>query len=346
MNKNRFISDILSQPAALKLALEKFDIDPLRPLIDLLSSGRINRIILTGMGASYYGLYPAWLLLAQNKLPAIWIDTAELIHYANNWITDQTLLWIVSQSGRSAEILHLLEQVQEKHPAMVLATTNDLNSPLAMSGGVIQPLYAEAEMSVSTRTYINTLAITQLTALVLVGMPISEEVTGLRQTADEIAGYLQNWPVRLRELKDTIGLPERLVILGRGPSLATAMNGSLILSEAARYMALGLSVPEFRHGPLEMANERLTAIVFEGVDRTAALNRRLIEELLAYEVRAFWISQRAEDMLRGFTIPSCTEIGLPISEIILIQLLCVSLAELQNFEPGNFIHIGKVTQTE
>ena len=346
MNENRFISDILSQPAALGLALEKFDISPLHSINNLVSSGRINRILLTGMGASYYGLYPAWLLLAQNKLPAIWIDTAELIHHARGLITNQTLLWIVSQSGRSAEIIHLLEQAQEKHPAMILATTNDLNSPLAQYGGVVQPLYAEAEISVSTRTYINTLAITQLSALVLSGLPISAEVTGLRQTADEIDGYLQDWQVRLRELKDTIGLPERLVILGRGPSLATAMNGSLILSEAARYMALGLSVPEFRHGPLEMANERLTAIVFEGVDRTATLNRRLIEELFAYKVHAFWVSQREEVKLPGFTIPFCTEIGLPISEIILMQLLCVSLAELQNFEPGYFVHIGKVTQTE
>ncbi len=200
LDKNPYLLDILSQPQAIRLALAKTDLFPLKALSQELKAGGFDRILLTGMGASYYGLYPAWLHLAAAGLPAIWVDAAELVHHAPAFVTGRTLLWIASQSGHSAEIVSLLRQIENRPPAGLLAMTNDLSSPLAQAvlqqevGGLkaLLPLRAEPESTPSTRTYLHTLAIGQLAALCLAQAELAPHLAALQVTADGIAAYLQD----------------------------------------------------------------------------------------------------------------------------------------------------------
>ena len=82
-----YLQDILSQPDSLGNALAGFDRGPLIPLAEALRQGSLDRILLTGMGASFDAAYPAWLALVQAGLPAIWVDSAELIHHAGALVT-------------------------------------------------------------------------------------------------------------------------------------------------------------------------------------------------------------------------------------------------------------------
>ena len=104
-----YIEEILSQPDVLKAMLQNYDRALLDDVRKAVQSGRYDRIILTGMGASIYGVYPAYLLLAGLGLPVHWLDAAELLHYSPALIGSRTLLWITSQSGRSAELIPLID---------------------------------------------------------------------------------------------------------------------------------------------------------------------------------------------------------------------------------------------
>ena len=178
MTTNPYILDILSQPNALQTALERFDPAPLAPLAAAIQRGDFDRILLTGMGASLYASYPAWLTLAAAGLPVMWVDAAELIHYTPEIVTARTLLWLSSQSGKSAEIVSALRFERIARPAALLATVNDLDSPLANATETFDglsarlPIHAIVEKTVSTRTYTNTLAINQLSALALLGREV------------------------------------------------------------------------------------------------------------------------------------------------------------------------------
>ena len=152
MKPNPYIADILSQPSVLQRALASLDLTTLQPLRASIAQGQVERIVITGMGASLYGAYPAWLMLVQAGLPAYLVDAAELIYYARALITPKTLLWVVSQSGRSAELLHLLSPSALPQPKLLLALTNDLTSPLAHLADVALPIDAPGEQTVSTRT--------------------------------------------------------------------------------------------------------------------------------------------------------------------------------------------------
>ncbi len=350
MPDNPYLLDILSQPASLRTAVDHFDPSVLTQLAAAVQRGDFDRLVLTGMGGSLYACYPAWQLLAAAGLPAMWVDTAELIHHMPRLITSKTLLWIFSQSGKSAEIVSALDFKQLQRPVALLATVNDLESPLAKAamsfGGssAILPIHAEVEKTVSTRTYTNMLAVGQLGALSLLGKDIESARKALQQTMILMEEYLSNWGERVRGLGQRIGLPKRLAILGRGSSMAAAYTGSLILGEAAKFMATPYQAGEFRHGPLELANSDLTLLLFAGPPETRDLNGRLFQELRGYQVNAYWIGADTGEW--QIDLPDAPAIGRPLMEILPIQLLSIHLARQIGVEPGEFFHSGKIPLSE
>lgn len=347
LETNPYFQDILSQPEALRLALKRFDPSPLEAIRRSIQKGEIERWVLTGMGASLYAALPAWLLLVQAGLPAWWIDTSELLHYAGDLITGNTLLWVFSQSGRSAEIVALLERFQGK-PRHLLALVNDLESPLAEAAGErVIPLWAEPEYSVSTRTYLNSLALAQLATFTLRGIPLENAFGELKYTADAIEAYLNHWQQHLEHIQMLLASPQRLVLLGRGSSLSAVHAGSLILGEAAKTSAMGFQAGQFRHGPLELADGHLTALLFAGPAPTRPLMERLHHTLKEYGAFPVWIAPLEEPSPSPhLPMPSALGVGTPLGEIVPIQLLTLHMASLQGVVAGQFRHIGKVTLQE
>lgn len=344
MTDTPYILDILSQPDSVQFALEQFDAKPLASLAKAIRNNDFDRILITGMGGSLYASYPVWLTLANAGLPALWVDTAELIHHAPALITQKTLLWAVSQSGKSAETVSAIDVKRIQKPVALLATVNDLESPLAMTAQFRVPIHAEVEKTVSTRTYINTLAVGQLAALALLGRDVEPARAELMRTVSAMRSYLADWESHVQEIGQAVGFPKRLAALGRGASLAAAYTGALILGEASKYMATPYQAGEFRHGPLELAMPDLTVLLFAGPQETRDLNLRLLKDLRGYKVNAFWVGSGQNDW--QIEIPNVPAIGLPLMEILPLQLLSIHFAEQIGVEPGHFFRTGKITLTE
>jgi glucosamine--fructose-6-phosphate aminotransferase (isomerizing) len=373
LRENDFLKDILAQPDALRYSLGKLDFSSLEPLGKALHQGEIDRVVFTGMGASYYALYTAWLRLAAAGYPAIWVDCAELVHHTPALIGPKTLLVVASQSGRSAEIVALLSllagRAAQGFPlAGLAAITNDLQSPLATAAllmaeaskqhvhapaSVLLPLHTQPEQAVSTRTYVITLAIAQLAAYVLSryapagGGNLQSHLDDLAHTIEGIQVYLTGWEKRLEQIGEAVGAPASSppILLGRGLSLASAYEGALNIEEAAKLPAIGLQAAEFRHGPLEIAGPGQTALVFAGEPGVRALNFKLWGDLRAKGVNALWIEPPGESMSAAnvLPMPAAAGFGLPLAEIVPVQLLCVHLCLALGLKPGQFRYIEKVT---
>jgi glucosamine--fructose-6-phosphate aminotransferase (isomerizing) len=339
-----YILDILDQPNSLKTALEQFDPAPLAPLAKAIRNNEFDRILITGMGGSLYASYPVWLAFAQAGLPALWVDTAELIHHMPALVTSKTLLWMVSQSGKSAEIISAINFEGMQKPAAFISIVNDLESPLAKAAQYQVAICAGAEHTVSTRTYVNTLAVGQLAALTLLGRDVEAARKELMQTASAMESYLADWESHVKQIGKAIGFPKRLATLGRGPSLAATYTGALILGEASKYMATPYQAGEFRHGPLELASPDLTVLLFAGPQETRGLNLRLLKDLRGYQVNAFWVGSEKNEW--QIEIPSVPSIGMPLMEILPLQILTIHFAEQIGVEPGHFFRTGKITLAE
>lgn len=340
---NPYIQDILAQPEALAATLGQLPqaAADLRSLAARLEAGAFKRIVLTGMGSSLAALYPLWFRLVRAGYAPIIIETSELLYDAAGLITNDTLLVIVSQSGRSAEIVRLIEQHQG---ATVLAVTNDSTSPLARTAPVVVLTAAGVESNVSCKTYVCSLA-----ALALVGdvlAPTPGETASLEQlqgVSQVMAGYLSHWEEQATKLGQLLG-GSSLIICGRGASLAAVHYSALILKEAAKVHTEGLTAPQFRHGPMELAKTSVQVLVYEGQGGTVSLNRRLVADVIEAGGRAYLIGDTQQP--EAFRLPAVPAAALPILEILPTQLLSLGLAWRNSLEPGQFYIGSKITTVE
>lgn len=341
-----YISDILAQPAALRDALEHYPAEQIEPLRARLWRGDFSHIVLTGMGSSFNAAYPAWLKLLSLPIPDIHVNTAELLHYGQDLIDSRTLLWINSQSGRSVEIVRLLDALTDRRPAFQLSMCNYLDSPMSQAANLAVPIHAGNEATVSTKTYINMLTMLLLCSTQLAGDNLKNLLQSLWNAANAIEVYLSNWQEKVAELDSMLGDVDQLFILGRGTSMSAVWNGSLINKEAAKCAFEGMNVADFRHGPLELVSSRLTILMLEGASQTAMLNRDLAMEVTGLGGKVLWLAKQSESNLATLLLPFVDEIALPLVEILPLQMLSIVMAQRNGLEPGKFYHVGKVTVRE
>ncbi|MEA3337493.1 MAG: SIS domain-containing protein [Chloroflexota bacterium] len=341
--KNPYVQDILFQPQALRATLDSLEkTASVGDIPSQLAAGKLRRVVLTGMGSSLHALYPLMLTLIGRGVSAQFIETAELIHYAPRLLDPQTLLVVVSQSGQSAEILRLLELNAGISP--VIAVSNSPDSPLAETADALILTRAGAEHSVSCKTYITALAVLAWLGDELTGRSAQETLNALRKTPAWVEMYLSDWQTHLETLTGILAPIQRLTLIGRGPSLAAVGTGGLIIKEAARFPGEGMSGAAFRHGPLEMVGASHFVLVYTGLPRTAALNRRLAEDIRRIGGRAALVEQSAPRKV--FTLPPVPEAALPLLEILPAQMLSLTLAQLRGHDAGSFTHAQKVTSRE
>jgi glucosamine--fructose-6-phosphate aminotransferase (isomerizing) len=340
MNENPFVADIRSQAAGLRCVL---DAGVARDLAAI-AAARYDRIVLSGMGASLFALYPAWLACVQAGVPAWWIETGELLHDARGLITDRTLLLLTSQSGASAEIVALLDALAGRRPACVLGVTNEPESPLARGADVVVPLLSGKEHSVSTRSYVNSVAVTRIVAGVIAGQPVDDGP--FARAAEALDSYLgPEWEQHVEVIRDALGNPARLLVVGRGPALGTAWQGALVIKEVAKLAVEGMSTAQFRHGPYELADPRTAVIILEGEATTADYDRRLAADLAGIGARVLWIGPNPPVDARVLPTAKGTDLARPVVDIVPLEIASVVLAEAGGFVPGEFRHSAKVTKT-
>lgn len=345
-----YLDEILEQPAVLTQAIAGYPQteNVLDVLCTKLRAGDYSHVVLTGMGTSLYSCYPLWLSLSRYGVPASMWDTSELVHYGVNILKRDTLLIAVSQSGESVEIKRLISL--PKRPANIVGITNETESSLAHWADVVLSINAGEEATVSTKTYVTSLAVLHLLGCQLVSEDLAMAKSQLRRTAVGIQTFLEDWESKIESSVSFLGIGDRLALMGRGNSMATVLTGSLILKEASKVSTTGLSAAQFRHGPMELARPGFKALVFAGDETTRGLNERLAREIGSYGGKVLLVTTAPQGHqsqgVKELPIPFVEDRLLPIIEIIPIQLLAIPFATNRGFQAGVFEHGSKVTTLE
>jgi len=115
-------------------------------------------------------LQPLYLSMLACGTSALLVETSELIHFLPRLLDQGTLVIAVSQSGKSAETVRLLDLPERKSP--VIGVTNGADSPLATRADASVVTRAGSEFSVSCKTYVTAIAVlTWLGDLLCGGQP-------------------------------------------------------------------------------------------------------------------------------------------------------------------------------
>jgi glucosamine--fructose-6-phosphate aminotransferase (isomerizing) len=341
-----YTADILKQPQALRDTLAGFQVPlELFELTALPRRRRATRLVLTGMGSSYFAFYPLYYRLVEAGYAPLLVETSELVQQAAALLGPKTLVIAASQSGRSAEILRLVEMAHGK--TALLGVTNTLDSPLGLGADARLLTQAGEETSVSCKTYTSMLVALELLGDLLLKGKLTHRFASMYRLPDLVEHYLDDWQENVAELVETLRDIRHLFYVGRGPSLASAGVAGLTTKESAHFHAEGMSSAAFRHGPLEMAGPDTAVVIFAGLGPALSLNRRLAEDLKGLGVHTLWVDD--EDAAGALRLPFASRseairgMFRPVLEILPVQMITLALSELSGHIAGEFSRATKVT---
>ena len=343
------VENMLAQADSLR-AVVKHHYGPGRgPLLkagELLRSGR--QIVLSGMGASLHACYPLADFLALRGVAAPVVESAELLHFQTNLLNPDTTVVLVSASGENVETTKLLPLLRQRY-CKVIGVVNAAASTLAREAAYGILVNSLPDHLGAFQSYTGTLA-----SLALLGAAFATEFEGkvradleaaisvLAHCVPEWFRFSGSWPGFFAH-----GVP--LYILGRGPSLASAQVGALLFQELAKMPAIGMSASQFRHGAVEVVNERFRAVILGSQRASAELDAALAEQLVQMEGNIRWIGP---DPKRPGVTPLC---GWPadiparfahLFDIIPLQIAAYQTAQWQGFTPGELKFASPVMLSE
>ncbi len=143
----------------------------------------------------------------------------------------------------------------------LVAFTNDPQSLLAQRAQHTLPLLVEAEAAVTTKTYLNSLAVVLwLLARRCGGAWNGWEFKMLATTVAEIHQLLEQAGTIAARWLDTAGHYGNTALCRSRPHGATARQATMIVSEWAKFSAPGASAGAFRHGFIESAGDGRGAV--------------------------------------------------------------------------------------
>jgi len=329
------LSDIQGQPASLRqVCAHQFGAgaSDLRTAAVILSEAR--RIIFTGMGSSFFAALPAVHHLAAHGVVAEAMETAELLHFGLETVREGTAVVLVSRSGETVEAMRVLPELF-KRGAKVIGVTNVAGSALAHESTCSIFLNSLLDRMVAVQSYSASLAV----LLLLAEAALRRSLDSFRGSLEDTCGLLEAalpsavaqseaWVEFLREA--------RVVhLMGRGPSLASVHEGALLFNEAARTSSVAISGAQFRHGPVEIVDSRLRAIVFASQPATRTLDLALASDLEAMGA-----------IVRVCDAPGVPAPFQPLVEIVPVQVAACALALSKGLDPGDFRFATLVTATE
>jgi len=350
---NRFLNEIMEQPAATEATLN-FYLSPegekkLENFRKLIGYGQISRLIFTGMGSSYFVSYAASSLFNKLGIYSNAINTRELLHYQLPILDSRTALVCVSQSGESFEIVKLLEKIPES--VLCIGVCNEESSSLTKSAREVLITRAGREERTSTKTYLATTLVLFILGWYLADLWNPERKEMVRKLIAGINDIVGRRSALALDILGFLGEVEFVQFIGRGPSYSTALQSELMFKEGARVAAAGALGGEFRHGPMEMVKPGFKSILFAAEGKTYSQSVKMAKDIAKYHGKVVIITNKdnhgiSDSKILPVVIDQPDEYLFSIQSIVPVQLLVNDLALSKGYEPGQFVHGGKVTLSE
>lgn len=346
---NAYLNDILDQPESLKTSFKRFISGSNLQLIESIAGEGCEKIIFTGMGSSHYACYCASIHLNQNGYNSVVKSASQLLHYELGLLNERTLLFLVSQSGESAEIVNIIKKLP--NGVRVAAVTNNSESTLARRADYTFLLDVAEEESVTTRTYLASLLMLDVIAKSMTGQFDEIEKVNIFNVISKLERFLSNHEEISKKISGFINSSGYICVIGRGYSHSTVFSGSLFIKEVAKFPSIGMDSGEFRHGPFELVDENFFGIIIAPRGATYGMNAKMCVSIAEKGGRVIFITSKGGDMVKHKNIlviesEPVDEFYSPLIDVIPVQLAANCIAELKNLEVGKFRWSSKITTIE
>ena len=350
MSDNHLFNEIMEEPAALERVYHEYveqSSPALKEAVRLINQS--PAVFMTGMATSEYGCIPATCLLSQWQKPSYLYDVSELLHYHLDGLPKGAVLVVVSQSGESAEIVHILEEVKGRVP--IIGIFNNQNSTLAKGSTVGLPILAGSQQACGSKTNTATLVVLNLLAEALLGRDIPRAGEQIQKAIISLEHVFENWEEELTPGADLLEDSKYTVFVGRGPGRATALFSSCLFREVPKVVAEGMGAAAFRHGLREMITPDHRVVIFAPQGKTTRYLVGLAENMLEIGVPVCLftnqdIAPKQSKQCWIYRTGVLDEIYSPLVDITPPQLLGYMLAKRRGLEPGELVISTYITTVE
>ena len=304
-----------------------------------------SRIVITAIGASLHSAYPLHYALAGRGMNCSIVEIAELLHYQVH-ICKGAVVVIFSRSGESIEVVKLLEKLKGV-ASNVIALTNEPESTVAKKADVTIFVDSLPDEIVAVQSYTGGVAAGLLLAGA-VAEKFDARAAEISACGPLVTALIKESLEHVAEWDSFVKAGAAIYFLGRGDSVASALEASLLIGETAKEAAIGLAAASFRHGPVEVVDENYRAVIFAGPAATRGINLALGRELAKRggKIRVIGVAGEDTGGLSVIALPKVADAMLPLVEIIPVQIGAMRFAFVKGLEIGKFRHTGQVTTDE
>lgn len=232
-------------------------------------------VYIIGRGSSdHAGVFAKYLIEVELGLPVTASAPSVSSVFGRSLALADALVIVISQSGRSPDILRQTEQAKAQG-ALCVALVNDESSPLADKVDVVLPLRAGPEKAIAaTKSYLATLsAILQFVAS---WKEDKELLCALPSLPDAMQSVVES-PAQLNV--EFIKPLAHCVVFGRGFGYAIGREIALKLKEVCALHAEAFSSAEFLHGPVTLVEKGLAIVDVNLRDETQDVHSQQVAEV-------------------------------------------------------------------
>lgn len=308
----------------------------------------IERVVIVGSGTSYFaGAVGAYLLETIARVPAR-VELSSEICYKNIIVEKNTLYFVVSQSGETADTLFALRELKRKG-AHVLGICNAVGSTIAREtdGGVY--IHSGPEIAVaSTKAFTS-----QLTAFAIFTLIMARIRNMSVGEGNAFIEAFNRIPVLIQEILETDGKIKKLaekyhtytnfMFMGRGICYPVAMEGALKLKEISYIHAEGIGAGELKHGSIALVNEQMPSMFLVPEDGLREKNISNMKEVKARHGKIIAVCVKGDKDVAGVAddvieVPETIPALYPFLMVVPMQLFayhCALLLKRDVDQPRN-----------
>jgi glucosamine--fructose-6-phosphate aminotransferase (isomerizing) len=340
-----FLQDILRQPNELQRTLDHLSgagRGALAAAVAAVCSAR--HVYLTGIGSSWHAGLNVAALFQLGARPVYLVDAAELVQFAA--IPAESVMIVISRSGRSVEIVQLLAKARESGAA-VIGITNAADGTLAREAQITLVIPVAMDHAISVNTY-TTLALgAGILASSVVGSFDAALAASLSRSIAEAGRAIPGWQ---QQLENSAWLAPRSTsyFLARGSSLGSAQEARLMWEEGVKSPATAMGTGSFRHGPQEIVGKDVRFGMWIDGAKMREQDLAVARDLRKLGACVMLIGQRLPDDAGDlvFQLPAIPSEWQFLIDIIPAQLVAERLARLSGVDPDTFRLCSFVVEEE
>ena len=296
-----------------------------------------DHIYLTACGTAFHAAEAGKISMEDALKKSVSAELASEFRYNMQFLTKDSLLIVLSQSGETADTLSVLREAK-KRGAKVLAITNVVGSSIDREADKVIYCDAGPEISVaSTKAYT-----AQLMALYLLSLDFGYKIgTYNEDYVSEIVREFKTYPALIKEYLEKDQVIDKIAekikdapavfYLGRGLDYLSAKEGALKIKEISYINSVAMPAGELKHGSIALIEEGVPIINIVTQKNLREKSLSNIKEVKARGAYTIVITQDIDKDIEQtydicLQIPKCRDMYQAIFAVIPQQLLAYEVA--------------------